>query len=87
LTKLAASNDYILLMAYDFHFRLKRARRRRAHQLDESALVTSLKKIPAKKIILGIPTYGYDGPQAMKESTLPIGSSRDRKGIGRSNYI
>ena len=62
LTKLAASNDYILLMAYDFHFASSAPGAVAPISWIESALVTSLKKIPARKIILGIPTYGYDWP-------------------------
>ncbi len=63
LKRLAKKNDFIFLMAYDQHNAPGLPGPIAAHQWVEAALNETLKKIPQEKLILCIPSYGYDWPE------------------------
>ncbi|MFN8392384.1 MAG: glycosyltransferase [Bdellovibrionota bacterium] len=62
LPRLAKYNDYLMLMAYDQHFATSAPGPIAAQKWVEGILDTVLLKIPQEKVILGVPSYGYDWP-------------------------
>ena len=62
LSELSRYNDYVVLMAYDMHFASSSPGPISPIDWVEAAINNLKKNIPAEKIIVGIPTYGYDWP-------------------------
>ena len=62
LEELSKHNDYVVLMAYDMHYATSSPGPISPINWVESAINNLLKKIDSGKIIVGIPTYGYDWP-------------------------
>jgi cellulose synthase/poly-beta-1,6-N-acetylglucosamine synthase-like glycosyltransferase/spore germination protein YaaH/peptidoglycan/xylan/chitin deacetylase (PgdA/CDA1 family) len=62
LANLELYNDYIVLMAYDMHYVSSTPGPVAPIDWVEASIHDLNKKIPAGKIIVGIPTYGYDWP-------------------------
>ncbi|MEI7677232.1 MAG: glycosyltransferase [Bacteroidales bacterium] len=63
LKELAKRNDFIFLMAYDQHNAPGLPGPIAAHKWIEAALNETLRSIPPEKLILCVPTYGYDWPE------------------------
>jgi cellulose synthase/poly-beta-1,6-N-acetylglucosamine synthase-like glycosyltransferase/peptidoglycan/xylan/chitin deacetylase (PgdA/CDA1 family)/spore germination protein YaaH len=62
LAVLGRKNDFLVLMAYDQHFATSSPGPLADQAWVESAIRTAARSVPMKKIILGIPAYGYDWP-------------------------
>lgn len=62
LEELSKYNDYVVLMAYDMHYVTSGPGPVSPIDWVESAINSFQKKIDPSKIIVGIPTYGYDWP-------------------------
>ena len=62
LQDLSGYNDFIALMAYDLHFATSKAGPISPIDWVEEAVNNALKYIPSSKLIVSIPTYGYDWP-------------------------
>jgi peptidoglycan-N-acetylglucosamine deacetylase len=63
LKELNKYNDYLILMAYDYHYPHSVPGPISPIKWVESAIYSITSKIPASKVIVGIPTYGYDWQQ------------------------
>ncbi|MDR3611000.1 MAG: glycosyltransferase, partial [Ignavibacteriaceae bacterium] len=63
LPELQKFNDLIVLMAYDLHYMTSEPGAITDPDWITEILNTSLKAIPASKIILGLAAYGYDWPK------------------------
>lgn len=61
---LAKHVDQLVIMAYDEHYRGGEAGPVASITWVESVIEYALSKAPKQKIVLGIPAYGYDWPQA-----------------------
>lgn len=59
-TALQSYNDYLILMAYDEHSTNSKPGPIASQQWIEAAVDNVAKKVSADKIILGMPSYGYD---------------------------
>ena len=70
IEKLAASVDYLVLMAYDQHWSTSLAGPVSEQKWIEASLDALATNIPSSKIILGIAAYGYDWPKGSKGETL-----------------
>jgi peptidoglycan-N-acetylglucosamine deacetylase len=62
LTALGPKNDFLVLMAYDQHYATSSAGPLADQTWVESTVRAAARGVPMKKIILGIPAYGYDWP-------------------------
>ncbi|GAC1480727.1 MAG: glycosyltransferase [Flavisolibacter sp.] len=67
---LSKYNDYLFVMAYDQFSEDTKPGPIADQKWIEAALDDATKKIPASKIILGIPTYGYDWPKGDQGSNI-----------------
>lgn len=63
LKQLSKRNDFIFLMAYDQHNAPALPGPVAGQKWVEEAMNEALKDIPAQKLILCVPTYGYDWPE------------------------
>ncbi len=70
LKKLNECNDYIFLMAYDQHYRASVPGAVSEQRWVEKELDEIAKNIPAEKIILSMPAYGYDWPDGAAATTV-----------------
>jgi cellulose synthase/poly-beta-1,6-N-acetylglucosamine synthase-like glycosyltransferase/spore germination protein YaaH/peptidoglycan/xylan/chitin deacetylase (PgdA/CDA1 family) len=62
LKDLSKCNDYVVLMAYDLHYETSKPGPVSPINWVEEAVVNVLKFLPSEKLIVSIPTYGYDWP-------------------------
>jgi len=62
LKDLSGCNDFIVLMSYDLHYSTSKAGPISPINWVEQSVSDALKYIPAFKLIVSIPTYGYDWP-------------------------
>ena len=62
LPEVAANADYLVLMAYDEHYSEGKPGPIASPAFVQKVLTTFTAAIPAKKIIMGLPAYGYDWP-------------------------
>lgn len=85
LKKLATRNDFIFLMAYDHHNAPGLPGPIAAHKWVEAAMNETLRGIPAQKLILCLPAYGYDwaegrlGSIVTYQRAISKASERDAK--------
>lgn len=69
-SKLAAHNDYMILMAYDEHYSTSIPGAVGSQQWIEKMLDQAAADIPSDKIILGVAGYGYDWPNGAEATTV-----------------
>jgi len=62
LRELSKYNDYVVLMAYDLHYETSKPGPVSPINWVEESVVNVLKFLPSEKLIVSIPTYGYDWP-------------------------
>lgn len=62
--KLGEYVDQLIIMAYDQHYRSGPAGPIASVQWIEEVIQYTLSQVPAAKVVLGIPNYGYDWPKA-----------------------
>lgn len=62
--------DQLVIMAYDQHYRTGPAGPVAAADWVEAVVKYAVSQVPAGKIVLGIPNYGYDWPQAGTANAL-----------------
>ncbi|MDD2798234.1 MAG: glycosyltransferase [Bacteroidales bacterium] len=70
LKQLAKRNDFIFLMAYDQHNAPGLPGPIAAQKWVEEAMNEALKEIPSNKLILCIPSYGYDWPEGCQGTSM-----------------
>jgi cellulose synthase/poly-beta-1,6-N-acetylglucosamine synthase-like glycosyltransferase/spore germination protein YaaH/peptidoglycan/xylan/chitin deacetylase (PgdA/CDA1 family) len=59
---LSKYNDFVVLMAYDLHYATSKPGPVSPIDWVEEAVINSLKYLPPEKLIVSVPTYGYDWP-------------------------